>query len=144
VPSAATLAERASPYGYSRIAEEEDARVADAAARVARYRQALIDAPVLLLRHRQWRGSFNPNEVVPVGAAGNVYLTGTFEADWGRLVVTDGALFSPDFSSITVAAPAAAPEGRDVSGRGWTLELAPGWRLVPTGSGNFAALPPEK
>jgi hypothetical protein len=140
---AGTLGQRASAYDHSGIAVEEDAHVADAAARVARYRQALVDGPVLVLRHRQWRGSFNPDEVVPLGASGNVYLTGTFEADWGRLVVTDGALFSPDFSSITVAAPAAAPRGGDVRGPGWSLKLAPGWRLVPSGSGSYTAMPPE-
>ena len=41
-----------------------------------------------------------------------------------------GVLVPTDFSRATVAAPQ-NPAGSHIEGPGWTLDLAPGWKLVP-------------
>jgi hypothetical protein len=128
----------AAAYGYAVIAADEDALVAAREARLAAYRRALVDGPVVVLRTANSSGSFDPNQVVPLGEAGTVYPTGTFQAEWGRLEVTGGALVAPDYQSITVAAPAQLQPGNIVEGPGWRLELADGWELVPaTRSGSY-------
>jgi hypothetical protein len=44
------------------------------------------------------------------------------------LEVTGGALIKADWSAVVVPAPASAGVA---AGDGWTLRLAPGWRLEP-------------
>lgn len=46
----------------------------------------------------------------------------------GMLTVNDGAMLDDNFTVVTVAAPANAAT---LSGKGWTLELKPGWSIVP-------------
>ena len=56
---------------------------------------------------------------------------------WGTLDVKEGVLVPTDFSRATVAVPAAIT-GSHLEGPGWTLDLAPGWHLVPAEkSGSF-------
>ncbi|CAN5656171.1 hypothetical protein BH23GEM9_BH23GEM9_23010 [soil metagenome] len=133
-------------YGHDDIAASEDARVAEYEARVASYRSALLDGPVLILRHTRFSGTFNPNQIVPLGDAGSVYPTGVFQAEWGRLEVTDGALVASDFNTITVAAPTPAAlvaTGNTIEGPGWILHLSPRWRIVPAPrTGSYQAIPP--
>jgi hypothetical protein len=50
--------------------------------------------------------------------------------DWGILEATRGALMKPDWSAVIVCAPSIAA-GASLKGDGWTLELKPGWKLVP-------------
>jgi hypothetical protein len=50
---------------------------------------------------------------------------------WGSIQVDGGALMAPDWSLLTVAAPADGAAGGKLHGKGWTLELAPGWKLTP-------------
>jgi hypothetical protein len=41
-------------------------------------------------------------------------------------------MVSNDQGTLRVSAPASvAPGARSLSGDGWTLELAPGWQVVP-------------
>lgn len=68
---------------------------------------------------------FDPNGVTPVEGLGSVYQTLTIRDAWGELRATDGALISPNFNELTASGP--GPGG--LSGRGWLLTLAPGYRI---------------
>lgn len=142
VSAAPAVAER---YGYAVVTAAEDARAAEHEVRLAAYRRAFIEGPVLELRAANLSASFNPNQVVPLPGAGTVYPTGVFSAEWGRLEVTDGALVAPDFSMITVAAPTDARSGGTIEGPGWTLQLAAGWSVTAAERpGNFVVTGPAK
>ncbi|HEX9393067.1 MAG TPA: hypothetical protein VF923_00350 [Gemmatimonadales bacterium] len=114
-------------YDGAAIMTAEDARASDRATRLAAYRARLVDGPVLVLKQRDLGFTMDPNTLVPLGPAGTVYPTGTFKASWGTLQVSGGgALVSPDFTSVAVAAPADT-SGQTLTGSGWTLALASGW-----------------
>jgi hypothetical protein len=122
---------RALHYGAFaiRIAETERSQKAEAAR--ARYRARLVEGPTLLLPGgRKFAFSFNPSTLVSLGDANTVYPTFHATAEWGTLDVTDGVLVPTDFSRATVAAPKDT-NGPHLEGPGWTLELAPGWSVVP-------------
>jgi hypothetical protein len=122
---------RAEYYGAAgiRIAENERAKKAEAAK--ARYRARLVEGPTLYLPGgKKFAFSFNPSALVSLGAASTVYPTFHATAEWGTLEVVDGVLVPTDFTSATVAAPAEI-NGQHLQGPGWTLDLAPGFKVVP-------------
>jgi hypothetical protein len=121
---------RANLYGAAMLRVAEADRAQKEAAEKARYRAALVDGPTLALPGGHYRFSFNPSTLVSLGDAGTVYPTFHLEADWGTLDVKDGVLVPTDFSGATVAAPKDT-NGPHVEGPGWTLDLAPGWSVVP-------------
>ncbi|MFN8651541.1 MAG: hypothetical protein U0133_21625 [Gemmatimonadales bacterium] len=127
------IADRAARYGSAALAAEENARAAARERQLAAYRAALIDGPVLVLRQQGVQRAFNPNELIPLGADGTIYPTGTFSAKWGSLEVEQGgALLAADFSMLRLPAPASAvaPGDSVVKGAGWTLTLASGWKVI--------------
>ncbi len=131
-PGAAVSAEGRAPlYGGAaiRIAEEERAKKAEAVK--SRYRALLVDGPTLFLPgDKHFAFSFNPSAAVSLGDAGMVYPIFHATAGWGTLDVKDGVLLPTDFSHATVAAPKST-SGSHIEGPGWTLDLAPGWQVVP-------------
>ena len=120
---------RAKHYGAAelRVAENDRARQAQAAK--DRYRASLVAGPTLALS-KLGRFSFNPSSLISLGDAGIVYPTFHAVAKWGTLDVKDGILISADFTTASVAAPTAI-DGPHLRGPGWTLDLAPGWSVVP-------------
>src|SRR5262249_34216761 len=94
------------------------------------YRERLVDGPVATLRFVHMHIGFDPRTVQPIGAPGSVYPTLRVVDDWGVLEVTGGALIKADWSAGVVPGPAPAHAGQTPRG-GWTLHLAPGWRLEP-------------
>jgi hypothetical protein len=130
--AAQTSAEnRAAFYGEAALKFTEDDRAAKAAAEKARYRALLVDGPTLRLASAgHFAFNFNPSTLVGLGDAGSVYPTFYAKDAWGTLDVKGGVLVPADFSGATVAAPA-NPAGSHIEGPGWTLDLAPGWKLVP-------------
>ena len=122
---------RAPVYGEAALRLTETERATKAAAEKARYRALLVDGPTLTLaKAGKFSFSFNPSTIVGLGEAGSVYPTFHLTDAWGTLDVKDGVLVPTDFSNATVAAPASAT-GSHITGPGWTLDLAPGWHLVP-------------
>jgi hypothetical protein len=122
---------RADIYGAAaiRIAEADRARKADA--EKARYHALLVDGPTLLLpRAGKFAFSFNPSTLISLGDDGTVYPTFHVVSGWGTLDVKAGALVPTDFSRATVAAPSDT-KGPRIEGPGWTLDLAPGWTIIP-------------
>jgi hypothetical protein len=141
---ASDVVSRAASYGYGEVAAEESERARAAAAQQADIRARLLEGPVLLLRQNDLQASFNPGELVPVPSHGTYYPTGTFQAAWGRLVVSaGGALMSPDWQTLRVPAPAAGalPGGGRIEGDGWSLELERGWTAVPAAGGGWLLVP---
>ena len=106
------------------------------------YRAKLVTGPVLVITTSDMNRAFDPNELFPLGDEGIVHPTGTFTAPWGTLTVTDGALLSHDLGVLRVAAPASESA---LSGPGWSLRLAGGWKLGPSPerAGDFRLLAPE-
>jgi len=99
------------------------------------YTAALVSGPVLHLPGHHMNTEFNPSLLFPLPPYGTVYPTLHAVGEWGTLTVTDGALLDDDFTVVTVAAPKNA---QTLSGKGWTLELKPGWSLAPdTKPGDF-------
>jgi hypothetical protein len=123
--------ERAPFYGEAaiRIAETDRARKADA--EKARYRALLVDGPILTLPSAgHFAFNFNPSTLISLGDAGAVYPTFHVRDSWGVLDVKEGVLVPSDFSGATVVAPSDTT-GSHLEGPGWTLDLAPGWHVVP-------------
>jgi hypothetical protein len=124
---------QAARYGYAEVRAEECRRADRMAAVRARYREVLVEGPVLILELPERRLVFNPNRVVSLGDAGSVYPGAILEGPWGRLTLTDGAaLATPERDRAWVRAPQlwdAEADGR-VEGPGWVLELTPGWGAV--------------
>jgi len=70
--------------------------------------------------------------VLPLDDLGSVYPALRVVDDWGILEVSGGALLAADWSSVVVPAPGDATlRAGPVTGPGWSLALAAGWRLVP-------------
>ena len=97
---------------------------------IAQYRAKLIDGPVLILTFKNMHVQFDPRNLQPLGDAGTVYPTMRITDNWGILEASNGALMRPDWSAVVVRAPATT-RGAKIKGEGWTLELKPGWKLVP-------------
>lgn len=83
--------------------------------------------------------TFDPRRVTPVEGMGKLFGVFTARGSWGSLQAQDGALVAPTFSQVIVAEPGA--DG--LSGPGWTLTLAPGYRISgPDEDGVMSVLAP--
>ncbi|HET7712325.1 MAG TPA: hypothetical protein VFL80_10390 [Thermoanaerobaculia bacterium] len=111
----------ASRYGGSQLRAAEQKRAKERAERTARYRALFVDGPVLEISLEGARYGFDPNTVFSLEAIGSYYPTLDVTGDWGRLSVKDGAVIASDFKRVLVPA----------NGKGWTLDLNPGWKIAP-------------
>ena len=126
-------------YGGTALRVNEEARAAENAEKLAAYKSELQLGPVLLLPTTPaFQFGFDPDELVPLGDAGTVYPSLHASDAWGILQVEKGALLASDYKSIRVPLGAKPSKGTHVEGNGWTLELKPGWIVVPgPGTGDF-------
>lgn len=133
----ASAGSRAAAYGASGLRVELADRAVREKATQAHYRAALVDGPTLSLTSLG-RFSFNPSTAVALGTDGIVYRTFHAIARWGVLdVKAGGVLVSPDFSRAALPAPIAT-QGPHLEGKGWTIDLAPGWSAAPAAkSGSY-------
>jgi len=123
----ATRSRRYDPDGSLRLAEER--RDAERQARLAAWRASLVDGPVIVLPLKRTRMQMNPQTLVPLDDIGTVYPVLRLADEWGELVVEGGAALVANAPRRAVVA---VPRGGDLlAGDGWTLHLAPGWKLVP-------------
>jgi hypothetical protein len=120
---------RAAGYDGPALRAAETERAAQQDAARARYRSVLVEGPVLTLAFQHMSIQFDPNEVETLGDAGSLYPHLRVTDAWGVLEAKRGALVGPTWNAVVVAAPAST-SGRRIAGDGWTLELAPGWRVV--------------
>ncbi|HWA30728.1 MAG TPA: hypothetical protein VG867_06510 [Rhizomicrobium sp.] len=121
--------DRAAIYGASEIRAMEADRTAKEEAEKAHYRALLVDGPTLTTPE-PGRFSFNPSTLISLGDGYTVYPTFHAIAKWGVLDVKDGVRVPTDFGSTTLAAPKDI-KGPHIEGPGWTIDLAPGWSVVP-------------
>jgi hypothetical protein len=122
--------QQATLYGGVTLRAAEMERETKRQQAVALYRAKFLDGPVLTLQFRNMHVQFDPRNLQPLEKAGTVYLTMRVSDDWGMLDAEDGALMKPDWSAVIVVAPSAVA-GSSLRGAGWTLELKPGWKIVP-------------
>jgi len=127
-----TLTKRARQYDGPALLATETKRKEQRDRETARYRALLVEGPILTLPLEHLQVQFDPRTLLPLGEAGTVYPAIRVSDDWGTIDVTGGALLSPDWKQLTVAAPEADTDSNTLNGAGWTLQLAPGWRLAPT------------
>lgn len=105
-------------------------------------RGKFVDGPVLTLKFLKMNVQFDPRTLQPLGDAGTVYPTIRVSDQWGVIEGKSGALMKPDWSALVVAAPSST-DGAHIVGDGWTLELNPGWKIVPDArAGDFVLSPP--
>ncbi len=126
---------RTSGYDGDRIIVQETARAERTAAQLAQMEERFLDGPVLRLAPgANFRYSFNPNAAVPIPDVGTVYESARVTDDWGVLRVESGGVLmvrsDAGITQVVVPAPADAAEP-PLSGEGWRLELAEGWRIAP-------------
>jgi hypothetical protein len=131
----ATVKARAAVYGGPQVFAEEEKREQTRLAAETRYRNLLVEGPVLELPLRKSNYTYNPNEVFPLGADGTVYPVTQMSDDWGVLEVSNGARVNAEFTKFFVTAP---PSAGSWKGEGWKLMLKPGWKIVNgTRKGDF-------
>jgi hypothetical protein len=124
------IAEAAPRYASDALRASETERENDRQRRIAAWRACLVDGPALVIPLRQMNMQFDPNNLQPLDDLGTVYPNIRIVDVWGILTVSQGALMNPTFSQIRVPAPRdSAP--KPIQGDGWTLELNPGWTLIP-------------
>ena len=136
--------ERGTRYGYRAVAAAEREREERHQAVLADLNARFVDGKILdFPPSPEMSRNFNPMTLVPFPPHGTYYPTGIFGAAWGKLrVESEGALVAPDNRSVRVPAPI-DPDARPVRGRGWVLDLAPGWKLQPAARpGSFTVVPP--
>ncbi|MEZ5956142.1 MAG: hypothetical protein R3C27_02875 [Hyphomonadaceae bacterium] len=115
---------RAERYAGAEIAAEERTRAENQHRLVAEL-TARFAGPRLELPLAQMQFEFDPGQVTPVAGLGTVYRSLVLRDVWGELRATEGALISPAFDLLTAARP--NPGG--LTGPGWVLSLAPGYRV---------------
>jgi len=129
-------------YGGDAIAAEERARVQTQRLRIADLRRRFVDGPRLELPLAQMQMDFDPNQVTPIEGAGSFYGRITLRDLWGEMTAPEGAMINQTFTRMT----APTPSSDGVSGPGWRLSLAQGWRTVPADSAGVVRvepIPPE-
>jgi hypothetical protein len=136
-------AARAAKYDGSALHAAEAERDAGRQQMLAVNRGKFVDGPVLTLAFRHMNVQFNPQNLQPLGDAGTVYPTIRVTDDWGVIEGKNGALMKPDWSALVVPAPT-SPAGSSIAGDGWTLELKPGWKIVPAArNGDYTLASPQ-
>jgi hypothetical protein len=136
VPSANEVeaVRRARSYDGEEVIALETQRDRDRQARMAAVRQRFISGPVLVLPvGARFNYGFDPNHVLSLDESSTFYGGGQVSDVWGVMQAPGGFLIVRGANRgmrVQVPAPANAQE-RPLKGDGWTLDLTPGWTLVP-------------
>ena len=127
ITPSADIEAAAARYGGAELRIAEERREVERRARVAELRRRFVDGPVLTIpRARTYTFA---GDVTPIGAAGSIYPGFRAQVEWGTLE-SSKILIAADGRTMTVPAPADT-KGSTLTGDGWKLELAPGWRIGP-------------
>ena len=121
---------RGAAYGMVAIRKAETARAAAREKRVRDLRTRFVTGPRLELPLAEMKLGFDPGQVEALEDGGSVYGMLRLSDRWGVLQCdASGGFISADFSRAIVPAPSDTT-GRRLTGPGWILELATGWRIV--------------
>ncbi|MBB5394151.1 hypothetical protein [Mucilaginibacter sp. AK015] len=107
---------------------KEDKRLQD----VSRYVDIFTRQPVLTINLMKMNIVFNPNTVFDLGDHGTVYPTSEINDVWGKLTVTAGGMLMKNWQVVTLPAGGISINGQAVEGKGWTITLNPGWKILKT------------
>jgi len=134
---------RAERYDGSEVVAIETRREVKHQAQVSAAKKLFVDGPVLALPvAKEFNFTYDPNAVLALDDSLTLYRDNVQVSDqWGILHSTEGVLFlrkNGKIVSVQVPAPADAAKS-PLAGKGWTLELKSGWKLMPGArSGDFA------
>lgn len=123
-------------YNGATIVAEETVRDENNKKLIIEYKSKFIDQPHFIIRLGKMSVSFNPQNIMSLEKYGNVYPTIRISDKWGILTVKNGALMSPTWQNITVTIPTSI-DAKQISGEGWTLELADGYDIQKDEAGNY-------
>jgi hypothetical protein len=144
-PNKAEALRRAERYDGGEVVAIETEREEQHQARLAAAKKFFVDGPVLVLPvGQEFNYTYDPNAVLALDDKMTLYEGDSVQVtdEWGLLKTTEGALIVRESGKIVrVQVPVPADAGKmPLTGKGWTLELKPGWELVPQGRPNdFAA-----
>ncbi|HEX6882733.1 MAG TPA: hypothetical protein VF530_05090 [Planctomycetota bacterium] len=138
-PDAARAEARAQVHGGAELRAREAQREAERQERLARFRALLVDGPVLLVDlSLVSAGTMDTRQVFPLEPGKLVYTRRGLTARFGTLELDGGAILEDAATRIGRIALTDAAEDR-LSGPGWRLALASGWRIEPAErAGDFA------
>jgi hypothetical protein len=142
IAPAKNAAAQAQLYAVDALRSMEIERERKRSEQQAEYMRRFVEGAVLTVRnHGQWKFTFDPNNVIPLGDRGTVYPQLRLSDRWGVLEAKNGALMSSDFTRVAIPAPSNT-SGGTLSGDGWTLQLNNGWELKPaTQPGSYTLEP---
>ncbi|MFY9938130.1 MAG: hypothetical protein WAK33_14725 [Silvibacterium sp.] len=123
--------QQAARYDGVALHATESEREKKRQARLTLYRAQFIDGPSLSIPLQKMSVQFDPRTLQPLDDLGTVYPEIRISDVWGILEASKGALVKGEWGSVVITAPTATT-GSPIKGDGWTLELKPGWKLVPT------------
>ena len=130
-PRAERAAGRAALYGGDALRAAEEARERMRQERLAVWRAALVDGPVLVLDLAQVSSrTMDTQRTHPFDAGRTVFTERKLIAKWGTLEVSGGAILEDSAAHLgRVSLRGAAPD--HLCGEGWKLVLAPAWTIAP-------------
>jgi hypothetical protein len=131
-PDRVDLAARTRRYDGDQLRAKEEERDRKRQQKIAVLKARFVDGPVLMIPLEKIQVSFDPNATQPLEGLGTIYMAARISDAFGTLTAPQGALVRGDFKQATVPAPS-DPKARPLTGDGWTLQLADGWRLEPAG-----------
>lgn len=120
-------------YGGGRLFADEARKAKKQERRIAEMRRRFVEGPVLVLPVTgQFKYGFNPNNLVSLDEHSTVYPWLRVTDAWGTLEA-NGAMMIQEKGVVTrVVVPAPTKlEGGKATGDDWSLELAPGFGIIP-------------
>jgi hypothetical protein len=144
-PNKAEALRRAERYDGGEVVAIETEREEEHQARVVAAKKSFVDGPVLVLPvGQEFNYTYDPNAVLALDDKMTLYEGDSVQVtdEWGLLKTTEGAMFVRESGKIMrVQVPAPTETSKmPLTGKGWTLELNPGWEVAPQGRPNdFAA-----
>ena len=116
-------------YDYDKVLDFETKREEKRILRIKSLTEKLINNPILKINLKEMGIQYDPREVQPLKNYGTVYHTIRVTDEWGILDVSEDALMSDDWKTITVSAAKFKINNNFIEGNGWNLTLNEGWKI---------------
>src|SRR5688572_6051808 len=125
-PDAVAAAAR---YDGAQLRAAEEQRDREQQVIIAELRRRYVDGPVLVVP-RAGSGSINSMGATVIPGAGTVFRAIANKGAWGSFDAQGGALISSDGQTISLPAPVVV-DATMLKGDGWTATVGPGWTVQP-------------